>query len=305
MERVVAMSDSDALLAAILANPDDDAPRLVYADWLDENAVDVACGKCNGIGYALPPIRGIPVKERIGPDGRIERYMEPQPPLIAMHPKCENCNGTGHVSNGLAERAEFIRVQVELARIGECAYEFTSGFAINCGCRPCVLGRRERELLNSPIVGSDGRIYYTAAYAWCGIEIRNGHEWSYGSRPPVYHRGFVHSITCTAADCFANLDEILAGSPIREVRLTTWPEYTPLVTEADPDGPWIFQGDPAKRQITANEVDGILLNNTTFEMALLAARWQGITFHLPPGVFVNEDGYREPIWHTATATLPR
>ncbi|VTU01329.1 Repeat-companion domain protein OS=Isosphaera pallida (strain ATCC 43644 / DSM 9630 / IS1B) GN=Isop_0391 PE=4 SV=1 [Gemmataceae bacterium] len=31
------MSDGDALLAAIIANPDDDTPRLVYADWLDEN----------------------------------------------------------------------------------------------------------------------------------------------------------------------------------------------------------------------------------------------------------------------------
>lgn len=30
------MSDRHALLAAILANPDDDTPRLVYADWLDE-----------------------------------------------------------------------------------------------------------------------------------------------------------------------------------------------------------------------------------------------------------------------------
>ncbi len=31
------MTDRDALWAAILANPDDDLPRLVYADWLDEN----------------------------------------------------------------------------------------------------------------------------------------------------------------------------------------------------------------------------------------------------------------------------
>ncbi|MDB5311977.1 MAG: hypothetical protein JWO38_6179 [Gemmataceae bacterium] len=37
------MSDRDALLAAILAAPDDDLPRLVYADWLDEN------------GRAIPP----------------------------------------------------------------------------------------------------------------------------------------------------------------------------------------------------------------------------------------------------------
>lgn len=31
------MSDASALLAAIRARPGDDAPRLVYADWLDEH----------------------------------------------------------------------------------------------------------------------------------------------------------------------------------------------------------------------------------------------------------------------------
>jgi uncharacterized protein (TIGR02996 family) len=30
------MSDEAAFLSAILANPDDDAPRLIYADWLEE-----------------------------------------------------------------------------------------------------------------------------------------------------------------------------------------------------------------------------------------------------------------------------
>src|SRR6476620_2551512 len=31
------MPDDDAFLRAIIANPDDDLPRLVYADWLDEH----------------------------------------------------------------------------------------------------------------------------------------------------------------------------------------------------------------------------------------------------------------------------
>src|SRR5262245_6221461 len=31
------MSEEDAILAAIYANPDDDTPRLVFADWLDEH----------------------------------------------------------------------------------------------------------------------------------------------------------------------------------------------------------------------------------------------------------------------------
>ncbi|WP_171471338.1 TIGR02996 domain-containing protein [Frigoriglobus tundricola] len=30
--------DEQALLAAVIAHPDEDTPRLMYADWLDENA---------------------------------------------------------------------------------------------------------------------------------------------------------------------------------------------------------------------------------------------------------------------------
>ena len=31
------MTHDDAFLRAIIENPDDDTPRLVYADWLDEH----------------------------------------------------------------------------------------------------------------------------------------------------------------------------------------------------------------------------------------------------------------------------
>lgn len=31
------MSDEESLLTAVFAAPEDDAPRLVYADWLEEN----------------------------------------------------------------------------------------------------------------------------------------------------------------------------------------------------------------------------------------------------------------------------
>src|SRR5689334_7370825 len=36
------MSDEAALLTAIRDHPDEDTPRLVYADWLDENATSDA-----------------------------------------------------------------------------------------------------------------------------------------------------------------------------------------------------------------------------------------------------------------------
>jgi uncharacterized protein (TIGR02996 family) len=43
------MSERDALLSAILADPADDVSRLVYADWLEETAVPVAVARARFI----------------------------------------------------------------------------------------------------------------------------------------------------------------------------------------------------------------------------------------------------------------
>lgn len=47
-----ATDDGAALLAAIIANPDEDTPRLVYADWLQENGQEERAefirSQCNG-----------------------------------------------------------------------------------------------------------------------------------------------------------------------------------------------------------------------------------------------------------------
>jgi uncharacterized protein (TIGR02996 family) len=86
------VSDGDILLAAILAaDPADDAPRLVYADWLDEHAGDGACPE---------PGCGNPAR---GWNGFYQ---------------CRTCKGRGVVPNGNAERAEFIRVQ---PRVSACS----------------------------------------------------------------------------------------------------------------------------------------------------------------------------------------
>src|SRR5689334_1385738 len=48
------MPDRDAFIRAIIENPDDDAPRLIYADWLDERGdaaraefIRVQCQLCD------------------------------------------------------------------------------------------------------------------------------------------------------------------------------------------------------------------------------------------------------------------
>lgn len=91
-------SDETCLLAAILAAPDDDLPRLVYADWLEENAGTVECWRCKGTASI------------------VTRYDNDEGPIVpGTRRKCDRCSGSGRVSDGRRERAEFIRVQCELA----------------------------------------------------------------------------------------------------------------------------------------------------------------------------------------------
>jgi uncharacterized protein (TIGR02996 family) len=91
--------DQRALLAAVLENPAADLPRLIYADWLDEpaRAGTVECGVCKG-------------------DGSARQDYASKWPL-----PCTFCSGTGRVSNGNAQRAEFVRVQCDVARLPEPA----------------------------------------------------------------------------------------------------------------------------------------------------------------------------------------
>ncbi len=123
------MSDLDALLAAVNADPANDEPRLVYADWLFEHQGTVVCPVCNG---------------------------EPNPPFESggqMWAGCGRCPGSGQVSDGRAERAEFIRVQCELARLDAGADEPTGDDWPEIEqaweqrwVRIAALRRREREL---------------------------------------------------------------------------------------------------------------------------------------------------------------
>lgn len=128
-------SDLDALLAAVLASPEDDTPRLVYADALEERA------------------------------------------------------GPGDV-----KRAEFIRVQCELATIQNPWCEKTESpvhdrgyakFAPHCRCSWCRLKRREYMLSRRYICWDD----------WDGAAKRyatfvGSNNWS---------RGFIAEVHCTLA----------------------------------------------------------------------------------------------------------
>ncbi len=204
-------------LRAIITNPDDDAPRLIYADWLDENAGDVACGRCF-------PGNGCPLCLQHG--------------HLKGHETCYTCDlcfGTERVSNGLAERAEFIRVQCELAHERFANHPDPHDpvvwrFKSRSPCKKCVerdgLRRRERELLTDNHFEWMGRPEGLATYR----HPDGDHKWLVkksgegSSQIDIeFRRGFIESITCTWNDCRDHLNAILAEHPVTEVTLTTAP----------------------------------------------------------------------------------
>lgn len=151
-----------ALLNAIIANPDDDAPRLVYADWLDENDGQTTCQRCNGnASHWIKSEYGI----------------------------CPTCNGSGCVPNLFAERADFIRKQLELPDVD------------NCFC------------------GVDGKFsdaHYKFDFRLAEMTV----DGSYIHKRFVYRRGFVYKMACTLNSWLDNGPEIVRDHPITCVEIT-------------------------------------------------------------------------------------
>jgi uncharacterized protein (TIGR02996 family) len=187
------VTDHDALLAAVIANPDEDTPRLVMADWFDEH--------------------------------------------------------------GQNDRAEFIRVQCELARWEEPnPFEHDAGGCEVIRGRRDELRRRERELLGA---ACDGKRDW--ALPWVGEQ----REWR-------FVRGFVDSTTCTAEDWLADGDAVRAAQPVREVTFVAPPGEFAELTVGPFDGSYSYRiaGRTVRRH--ADEPEG-----ATF---LFARRWPGVWF---------------------------
>lgn len=218
-------TEEHALLCAILAEPAEDTPRLVYADWLQENG-DGPCPRCAGRG--------------------------PEPGRVYSHhthsfdEACSNCRGTGTVPYGRAERAEFIRVQ--------CSAPYGPPLKVwrcECGC-----GRLACDAGDDPVPPQ-----------WIKEELGRCPLCPKGRKDFVeFRRGFVDSVTCTAADWERHGAAIRATQPVTRVVLTT----TPPLNDWGPLSLW-DEEFPGRQ-----------------EMEFRHARWPGITFRLeatdaPPG----------------------
>jgi len=186
------MPDEGSFLRTILDTPLDDAPRLVYADWLEENDRRDGCPECEGYRFG-------------------EYTM----------PRCGTCHGDGVVGNGYAALAEFIRVQIELAEI-----ESEHGtllfwnqlrkehYAHRPGCSKwCRLVNRQNDLLER-----HGREWATGVASICGYPAPFG-TFGYGGGEDrtvswVFHRGFIGRVELPAAVLLGGLCGCRAGGRI-------------------------------------------------------------------------------------------
>lgn len=204
---------TDSPLPAVLANPHDVAPRLIYADWLEEH--------------------------------------------------------------GQQERAEFIRVQIELAWLGEPPFPNCHSFAINMRpreqCLRCVdckkqtaLRARERELLRK------GEFLFPELPYISGLRIQGGYEDD--CRIMCAPRcGCVEVMRCTWTNFAAHQQAIRQACPLTEVELTTRPGHTftdsgNAKLEGCEKWHWIPRGEEYD-----HSPDGI-------KRMLLAAEFPGLTF---------------------------
>jgi len=118
-------------------------------------------------------------------------------------------------------RGEFIRVQVELAKLPPCEFGDTmaGGARCFCGCRRCDLGRRERELFQANDIRTLG--WFGLPQPWAGVARLECFDEDSPSYPyAVCRRGLIAEIHCAAADWLAHGDAIVR-QPVERVTLTT------------------------------------------------------------------------------------
>lgn len=212
--------DEAAFLRRIIEAPADDTPRLVYADWLEENAGRLPCPECAGAkrvrDYSFKPYH---LPDGFGAEGVPYRVFD-----------CPACQGLGRgASDGRAERAEFIRLQCQLANpyrdILPDKPDHARGPADVLVAYWEALRGREAELLD-----------VAAVEDWAGIPAAwDVTDW-------WFVRGFVGAVRLSTLAAWAAVaDRLRAAAPVEEVRLGEIPrvEYTVVDHADDPILPWV------------------------------------------------------------------
>lgn len=193
--------------------------------------------------------------------------------------------------NDQPERAEFIRVQVEIAR-HVADWAASDG---NAASELDDLRRRERELQH----GSDKRGVINE-FRWLGSPLRS---FIYGAYcEPQFRRGFVHQLMCRWDQWLAHAGAILKQNPIELVKLTTMPRLSGAWKDGDS---CIFHLGELEVRFPWREYDDRVYgrrNDVSWHEFLWKKVWRRIEVEFPPPPY--ETDLDDPNSATFTVNLP-
>lgn len=194
---------------------------------------------------------------------------------------------------GQGDRAEFIRVQVELANrlAGPAGPVSLESLWVQGDKKIRDLLWRERQLLNANVflwLGKMGDLFpigETVVYS-TNPPTRYHGGWSDGDMDinANFRCGFIEEITCPWKSWRDHARIILACQPVQQVRLTSWPDVEVFhshrsISTAGTSvlvalrGERTYLGEPDSY---VTPLRGIDISD------LLSKNWLGISFHLPP-----------------------
>lgn len=252
------MSDEAAFRAVLTENPTDATSRLVYADWLDEHD--------RPRDAALERVLAQPASDEM---------------RLAYAEVCER--------EGDHERAEFVRVQVEIvkARTKQCDCRSDQVKGPNCRDRSILEARQRNWWLHSPIWAS---ALTSSAIRLVDMTIDHAVFMGNLGLKALIVRGFIEKVRLPPADWFAHAHAIRQQHPITQLTLTTVPDTE--LTSVHPHAPFIttlkLVGGKFKTTLNEREIrvartlnDGIFLATRQATEKLLALEFPGIQITLP------------------------
>jgi uncharacterized protein (TIGR02996 family) len=199
-----------SFLQSILSGPLDDTNRLVFADWLEEH--DEPRRACY---QRLEVAKRDVLREPQSDEARL-RYAG----------ICE--------AHGEVERAEFIRVQLQIAELEKPGSTADPKRYLTAGMKyrspPDFDRLMNLRLVSRKFLCKNWTFWIPWQSPTHSFTLIMSPRWSDDGTPACdFRRGFVHSITLSAAQAEMYLDEVLEEQPIECVTLTSRPESPRII----------------------------------------------------------------------------
>ena len=216
------MNEHDAFLEAIRANLADDTPRLIYADWLEEQADKVSQAELRELDEALTVLsKGQFLILPESPRGR---------KIAALQARRAQLQ---RALDG-AQRADFIRLQCELARLPEPPLKTVGLFYIpkddrdewqqTCDkcrevepglCRYHELTWQSQQMLTTPFENPRQIVWAQQAFDELVSQPYGPHT----LRDWTFTRGFISHVVLDCAGWLSHRDRLLHAAPLERVTL--------------------------------------------------------------------------------------